>query len=421
MLVPAHIAPELSATQQMLQLQKFRWGLLSAEFSAAILGYVIDYPVATWPLVISLLAMHTCSNLVWPRMEQLSGFSQRCFALAILFDLLLLSLLLALSGGASNGLIALLLLPVAISSVLLPAQAAYLTALIAIALYTLLLQTGIGQMNEPMHVHLQTEPFNQHMWQMGWAFGLSALLIAWFISAQAQLVRQKSMQLMLLQQQQGRQEQMLAVATYAANAAHDLASPLQTLGLLSDELNEGGQAPELLSDLQQQIEKCQSIVQQLRHSAQKLRDKAPHAQALSQVVAQALQLWLVSRPEITLDLASTLDDSECTTHDALAWTSALFNILDNAADASLAENQAKLQIRYQLHQGLFQLQIQDFGQGLSPSTLQQLGKVPQHSLQGLGLGQFLANVSLERLGAQVVRNNSAAGGLLTCITYQARG
>ena len=128
------LAPELSPTLQMLQLQKFRWGLLSAEFSAAIVGYLLGYPVADWPLLSALLALHCCSNLVWPSLPQLAPYSLRLFGVTILFDVTILSLLLALAGGASNGLIALLLLPVAMSAVLLPAQAAYLTALIAIAL-----------------------------------------------------------------------------------------------------------------------------------------------------------------------------------------------------------------------------------------------------------------------------------------------
>ncbi len=413
------LAPELSPTLQMLQLQKFRWGLLSAEFSAAIVGYLLGYPVADWPLLSALLALHCCSNLVWPSLPQLAPYSLRLFGVTILFDVTILSILLALAGGASNGLIALLLLPVAMSAVLLPAQAAYLTALIAIAVYTLLLQTGAGQSVEPMHVHLQTEPFNQHMWQMGWAFGLSALLIAWFISAQAQLVRHKSMQLMVLQQQQGRQEQMLAVATYAANAAHDLATPLQTLGMLSEELADGGREPELLADLQQQIQKCQQIVQQLRQSAQKLRGAEASPQALVEVVQHALQLWLVSRPDISIELSTDCDDSICTSKDALAWTSALFNILDNAADASYAAQNPRLQLQLQLQQQQLSLQIRDFGTGLSAEELRNLGKVPQHSEQGLGLGQFLANVSLERLGARLTRENAATGGLITRIIYKA--
>ncbi|MBN8447307.1 MAG: hypothetical protein J0M22_17725 [Gammaproteobacteria bacterium] len=56
---------------------------------------------------------------------------------------------------------------------------------------------------------------------------------------------------------------------------------------------------------------------------------------------------------------------------------------------------------------------------LSADELRNLGKVPQHSEQGLGLGQFLANVSLERLGARLTRENAATGGLITRIIYKA--
>ena len=426
------LAPELSPVLQLLQLQKFRWALLCVEFSAALLGYFLNYPVADWTLLLALLALHLCSNLVWLRDQRLARYSMRLFGITVLFDLIMLTLLLALSGGASNGFIALLLLPVAMSAVLLPAQAAYLSALLAIALYNLLLQTGIGQVLEPMHVHLHTEPFSQHMSQMGWAFALSALLIAWFISAQAQLVRQKSIQLMLLQQQQGRQEQMLAVATYAANAAHELATPLQTLGLLSEELNDGfshsdnpeqslkhAPDPAVLTDLQLQIQRCQHIVSQLRVNAQQLRLQPHTRQSVALVSQQALQLWLVSRPEISLELEQFSDDSECHTHDALAWRSALFNILDNAADASLAQQEARLAVNMSLKQGKFTLKIRDFGPGLPSNELQQLGKMPYFSEHGLGLGQFLATVSLERLGAEVKRQQAASGGLCTEIHYQA--
>ena len=113
------------------------------------------------------------------------------------------------------------------------------------------------------------------------------------------------------------------------------------------------------------------------------------------------------------------DDSACNTKDALAWTSALFNILDNAADASLAAENPELQLHLALQQGQLCLQIRDFGCGLSVEELRQLGKMPHPSEQGLGLGQFLANVSLERLGARLTRENATAGGLITRIFYRA--
>jgi two-component system sensor histidine kinase RegB len=362
---------------------------------------------------------------IWPGSQR---YPERVFIIGILLDLLILTMLLVLSGGASNGLIALLLLPVAVCAVLLPPLLAYLTALLAVMCYALLLQLGDVQseMDHSMHSqmnHAMTQAdtgFNQHMLQMGWAFALSALLIAWFISAQAKLIRHKSQQLNILQQQQSRQEQMLAVATYAANAAHDLATPLQNISLLSDELQQQTSAlpAELLQDLQTEVGKCQHIVQQLRSSAQQLRSQKSQPQPVLEISTKAIQLWLVSRPEISLNIQQQQDDSRCDLQDALAWSAALFNILDNAADASIANEQPQLTIELQLHQGQFHLRLRDFGVGLNSQQLAELGLQPQPGTQGLGLGQFLANASIERLGGRITRHNLPEGGTLTDISFQ---
>lgn len=423
---PLLSATELAPSQQIRQFQQFRWGLVLTEYAAAILAFSLSYPINSWPLLLLLLALHGCSNLmlsIWPQQHT---FPERVFVVGVLLDLLILTLLLALSGGAGNGLIALLLLPVAVCAVLLPAVLAYLTALLAVVCYALLLHLSDAQstMDHSMHQQMghqlatASSGFNQHMLQMGWAFALSALLITWFISAQAKLIRQKSQQLNLLQQQQSRQEQMLAVATYAANAAHDLATPLQNITLLTDELltdelQQQALPAELLQDLHLEVKKCQQIVQQLRSKAQQLRSQKMQPQPVLDISAQAIQLWLVSRPEISLQLQQETDQSRCELPDALAWSAALFNILDNAADASLANQQPQLDIQLQLIAGKFQMQIRDFGVGLTAEQLKELGLEPQPGTTGLGLGQFLANASIERLGGKMSRRNCTDGGTLT--------
>lgn len=435
---PLLATAELAPLHQIRQFQQFRWGLILTEYAASAMAFSLSYPISSWPLLLLLLALHGSSNLalvVWPGGQR---YPERVFIVAILLDLLILTLLLVLSGGASNGLIALLLLPVAVCAVLLPPVLAYLSALLAVGCYALLLQLGNSQATAEHQMHLQMGHtltpadggFNQHMLQMGWAFALSALLIAWFISAQAKLIRQKSQQLNELQQQQSRQEQMLAVATYAANAAHDLATPLQNITLLSDELLSdkllSDELPqhhqslplEVLRDLQAEVNKCQRIVQQLRSSAQQLRSQKSQPQPVMEISMKAIQLWLVSRPEISLTLQQKQDDSRCELQDALAWSAALFNILDNAADASMANRQPQLDIELRLQQGQFSLQLTDFGAGLCAQQLAELGLQPQPGSQGLGLGQFLANASIERLGGSIKRQQATHGGTLTDISFQ---
>jgi len=438
-----HVSTGSDPLHQIKQLQQFRWGLVGTTYLAALAAWTMQYPVSSWPLLLLLLSLYGCTNLSLPWLPGASLQPQRVFAVAILYDLTLFTLMLALSGGAGNGLIALLLLPVAVSAVLLPGRIAMLTAALAVSCYLVLavllplsqVDPHTGQLVYDPHAehgshqvfidgvaHSQTMPeqFSSHLWQMAWAFALSAFFIAAFVSAQARLVRQKSRELQLLQQQQWQQEQMLTVATYAANAAHELATPLQNLTLLTDELTDGPPAPALLTDLQQEVRRCQQIVQQLRHNAQQLRQ--PHSQEPLHLVAQqALKLWLVSRPDISLSLKEQLDDSVSPVSDALAWSAALFNILDNAADAGVASQQPRLEINLSQQNQHFILQIQDFGAGLPAVQLAALGKIPQPSPDGLGLGQFLANSSIERLGGVVTRSASAVGGIITEIRFPAGG
>ncbi len=419
------IATELSTQHQLKYFVQFRWGLIGFAAVALVAGWLLHYPVSSWPLLGLLLLTHICTNLLPPWLAASRVPLNAIYLLSCTFDVLLLTCLLALSGGVSNGLVAMLLLPVAVAAVMLPGRSCYFIALLAIIGYSLLLQVGDLQIPDidsllaqteqhvghSMHAQHSTGGFSQHMQQMWWAFAISALLISWFISAQANLNRVKSKKISELQQQQVRNEQMLALATFAANAAHDLASPIQTMQLLADELATDQPSAQ---DLKQQLQRCRQIVQQLRRDAGSLRQEQATA-PLYQQTEQAIARWLNSRPDISLSINQALDAADFNLSDSQGFSAALLNILDNAADASLANNSSQLELQLNLQADGLTLQVRDFGEGLSDSRLAELGKLPQQSEQGLGIGQFLANMSIERLGGSVRRQN-AGNGTLTLIT-----
>lgn len=268
------IATELSAQHQLKYFLHFRWGLIVFEMLALLAGGLLHYQVSSWPLMWLLLLTHVSTNLLPPLLAVSRLPLKQIYLLSCALDVLFLACLLALSGGVSNGLVAMLLLPVAVAAVMLPGRSCYIIAALAIVSYSLLLQVGhlpgpdlnalLAQPDTaPEHTghdgpmrHNTGDGFNQHMQQMWWAFAISALLISWFISAQAKLNRIKSLKISELQQQQIRNEQMLALATFAANAAHDLASPIQTMQLLADELLNEHHSP-AATKLQQQLQRCQ--------------------------------------------------------------------------------------------------------------------------------------------------------------------
>ena len=403
------------------QLQRFRWVLIALELLASLIGYLLNYAIHSWSLLCFVIAVHVFTNISLKLWRGTKGSEHRFIAISILIDLFMITALLAMTGGASNGFVAILLLPVAVTAVLFSAIPSYLMAILAIGCYSLLLQVPLTTDVHAMHQHhgaapSSTEPFSQHISQMWWAFSFSAFIVSWFISAQTQRIRSTSAQLNKLQQKQLQHEQVLAVATYAANAAHDLATPLQNLVLLTDELTEQ-QDPALAADLRQQLQLCQQIVQQLRTNAQQLRKGDMQSQPLYDAIEHSIQLWLVSRPDISMEQSFSSDQSPLTVTDNISLAAALFNILDNAADASLANKEPKLSLTMQQSQSQLELQIRDYGPGLAEKDLAQLGKKPQPSEQGLGLGQFLANVSIDSLGGKVERSNCAEGGVLTRIYF----
>ena len=422
------IATELSEQHQLKHFVQFRWGLIGFEALALIAGWLLHYAVSSWPLLGLLLLTHICTNLLPYWLAASKVPLKVVYLLCCTLDILLLTCLLALSGGVSNGLVAMLLLPVAVAAVMLPGRSGYIVAVLAILGYSLLLQVGdlhipdidtlltqtarqTSHVGHDMHAQHSSGGFSQHMQQMWWAFTISALLISWFISAQAKLNRIKSKKISELQQQQIRNEQMLALATFAANAAHDLASPIQTMQLLADELDTAAPAAQ---ELKLQLQRCQQIVQQLRSDAGSLREENSTA-PLCQQTEQAVARWLNSRPEISLNIERNLQAEDFSLADSQGFTAALLNILDNAADASLANNSSQLQLQLSLQAEGLTLQVCDFGEGLSDSRLAELGKLPQQSEHGLGIGQFLANMSIERLGGTVRRQN-AGNGTVTLIS-----
>ncbi len=412
---------EISSFHPIQQLQSFRWVLIALELLASLIGYLLEYPIHSWSLLCFVIAVHVFTNISLKLWRGDKGSEQRFITISILIDLFMITALLAMTGGASNGFVAILLLPVAVTAVLFSALPSYLMALLAIGCYSLLLQVPLSTDVHAMHQqHAATsagiEPFSQHISQMWWAFSFSAFIVSWFISAQTQRIRSTSAQLNKLQQKQLQHEQVLAVATYAANAAHDLATPLQNLVLLTDELT-AQQDPILAADLRQQLQLCQQIVQKLRSNAQQLRKGELQSQPLYKAIEHSIQLWLVSRPEISVQQDFSSDQSVLTVTDSISLAAALFNILDNAADASLANKEPRLSLTMQQQQRQLELQIRDYGPGLAANELAQLGQKPTQSEQGLGLGQFLANVSIDSLGGRVERSNCTEGGVLTRIYF----
>jgi len=93
-----------------------------------------------------------------------------------------------------------------------------------------------------------------------------------------------------------------------------------------------------------------------------------------------------------------------------ALRSALLNLLNNAADAS--PDEMDIVLRWDTVN--ITLEIRDHGPGLTPEAAARAGSAFFTTKQeGRGLGLFLANATIERLGGSVRLSNREGGGATT--------
>lgn len=404
-------SPELSVSEQLSQLNNLRLFYLASEiFVIAISQFYFEFDLAwqyIWPIVFTHILLTVA--YLW-QARQKSQMAGSVIYQSILADISLFAGLLYFSGGATNGAISILLLPVATGAALLSWRQSLSLALIAIGAYSILM-FYFSPLSENPHAHHQTETFSTHLIGMWLTFIFSCLLLVWFIGSQSQAVREKQQKLSHLRETQLRDEQLIAIATFSANAAHDLATPLSTISLLCDELKHE-EGKEGIDTLIEQVEHCREIVQSISHKAILNKSNIKQQEPVLDYFDTLVQRWLVTRPDIVMKKQfNTILQGKTFLPDA-GLESALTNILDNAADASLDNGVSELGFSVELENQTLKIQIRDFGAGVSDELLQSLGKEPVKSAgQGLGLGQFLANATIGRCGGNVWRQSDNNGTL----------
>lgn len=447
------------------RLVNLRWLEVVSQFlvlGIARFGLGMELPVAAMVAVTLSLA---CANvLTWLRLAtpwpvtDLELFGQLCA------DVLALATLLYLAGGSANPFVSLLLLPLTIAATTLPPRLAWAMAGLTVATYSLLLFYsqplpepriqlplvqqligGEGTVLPPDACH--SEPpasvlpsiapgheghgvspsgtpgnatgFALHLLGMWLNFLISGLVVAFFLTRMAAALRERERELAAAREKALRHEQILALGTLAAGAAHQLGTPLSTLAVVlrEMELEHGGNDAQLAEDLalaRQQVGHCKGILSRILADAGHHRSEGGEAMALDAFLLAMVEDWRLLRPGVKLKLdvdgprpAPALMRDRTLEH-------ALINLLDNAADAA-PESEVELRVRWQPES--CELEILDRGPGFASAPQPGRPFLSTKTDQGgLGIGLFLSNATLERFGGQVELFNREGGGARTRVT-----
>lgn len=405
-------APQQLARKNLFQLWWLRNIALSCEavillFSTAIL----HLPLPIYEMLGILAAQVAVNAGVWWRLRQADTIPNWWVFFPLLFDVLALFCLLALSGGAANPFTSLFVLQVILSATLLAPKQTWQITAVAVACYSLLLAIPAETSKHTAHhghgsmSGSAASTFDLHIYGMWGSFVILALLVAWFVSRmQATILRQNQLL--------AASEQLAVLGTVATSAAHELGTPLSSIALLADGLKEEADPTarkEQLSLLRGQIDRCKSIISQMALKAGLMRAESGQSLPARQWLEGVAQRWQQQHPSTALSLALPAEALNFQLVAEYTLEQAIINLLDNAADASpQGLSLSATQDRHLLH-----ITVEDSGKGfpealLRPSALQH--PTTTSKPDGMGMGLYLSRMVAERLSGRLRLENLPAGG-----------
>ena len=387
------------------RLLMLRSGAIAVQLIAVLSVYfLLDYQLALLPLlgVITLEAAFQLISLFAYR--KVSHAKPSVMLMQLTADVLFLTVLLSLSGGATNAFVSLLLLPIMIAAVTLREKGLAYIALLAIAAYSFLL------INMPDHSMHQMN-MSGHFVGMWVNFVLSTSVIALVIGAMSRALKDRERVIAKAREKQLRNEQLVTLDGAAAQITHQLATPIANLQLLFEELLEEQPNNIIVKQMQTPLEQCREQLNSFRALSEQIRvNNAKDQITITQLQTAINDTFVLQYPGQHIKW-STPSINAILLSDAMLLP-AILNLLQNAAIANQKQGKTELELSWELDQQdqCIDLLIRDFGDGFTPSQLAELGGQVMPSEQGMGLAVLLSNVTFERLNGSLTLFNHKEGG-----------
>ncbi len=414
--LPPLATPASSGPPALLNVRRLIWIRMIAVPGTALAMlfarqiYHLPIPVLQMGMIVALLVIF--NFWVWVRHKAAEPVTDREFFIQLLVDLFALTSILYYSGGASNPFVFFFLLPMAISAAALPQRYTWVVAGISACSYTMLM---IWRVEVPEFIiRYSKSAMDLHAAGMWLGFVMLSALIATFVGAMAETVRDRDRYLARLRETALRDERVVAVATLAAGAAHELSTPLATMAVVTGEiLREYPVAthPALHRDLgilRDQIARCKEALSVISASAGAARAESAERRSLRSFVRQTVDEVCRLRPGSSVRVEAPVSPGpvpaivvERTVRQAL------LNVLHNAVDVSPRQ----VRVEYGWDATDLTIAVIDRGGGLhagQPGSLERLGVSSKEG--GLGLGLFLSHAAVTQAGGTLDAANNDEGG-----------
>lgn len=384
--LPDDVGRRLTSQQMTTHwLSVMRWYAVAGQLIAVWAGaHWFGLPLPVVPLL-TLIGVTAFSNLFCSRLPM---------ALTLALDVGLLTGLLAFSGGASNPFVVVYILHVALASFALrPLEAG------GIALWSLFGYAVLHFLPPSLVV-----PSPLFFRGLPVAIALcSAIICVFIVSLVAALRRQEA--------QRSSSDRLASLGAFAAEAAHELGSPLATIAVVaSDMVDEDG----LL--IRDEVDRCQKILQRMHRRAGQMLGETVDTLRASSVAQQMLdELRSPDAKRVTLHVESD-GFVRCA---PVGLQAALSNLVNNALEASkdtvelrlMKADKSYLFIMVDRGEGLSKLQLERIGEPFFSTKASANGAALNPEHHGTrGLGVFLVRTFAERSGGSLRFESQVGSG-----------
>lgn len=407
----AKTIPRTSAAVNLGRLVVYRHFALAAQAIAVpAVTYGLGIHLDVLPLCVIIVAYGVFNAITWQYLRQAVPITEPQLFIQLLVDVVELAALLYLTGGASNPFIWIFLIPLTLTASSLPGRYSWAMAIVTSVFYSLLMFYNV-----PLpHQH---GDFNLHVIGMWTGYLLSAGLIAYFAVHMNDTLRQRDRALARAREQALRDERLVALGTLAAGAAHEMGTPLATMAVVTKELTRDyAHLPELIRQLEVvrgQVDRCKGILSSMAAAAGQNRADAGYRLGLDHYLAELIERWRQSRPAALTRYQSCSEVAPIIIAEQ-TLSQSIINILNNAADAS--EHDVEITAQWSAQRLI--LEVCDRGPGLDAEAEARAGELlftTKEPGRGLGIGLFLAQATISRLGGTMRLYNREGGGACTRI------
>lgn len=398
-----------SEKAKLLWLIKLRWVAITLFLAlcgpALISGVLSRTTVAEYlGLLGILIVFNLLSQMVLAESKGPIGSFIICFQLAC--DLLVLSGLLAISGGFDNPFVALFLLNASLGGILIPGRLSWP--------FLVLTHTLLGTLQFQALVKskgLLTDSM------MG-TFAIYHVLVfgCWLVmrSLGSYIERQNT------RQSQARvalekQDRLRSIGALAAGFSHEFASPLNAAKIRLERLQRH-QNSEDVSEALAAILSCQRVIEQMNSSQMDTREFHFKTVDVGDLLRDVIESWTEDKSDVRLDVQ--IQNAITSSVPPLNFAQVILNLLDNAFESAPANT---ITVRLTRNVEEIQLQIRDEGCGFADTILRQRGEpFITTKPEGTGLGLYVSELFAHSLGGRLELRNLIPQGACVSLCWPAK-